>query len=95
MPGIVKSVINKSKFKGSTANAAAAGVAKDVKEWVEARSGLTGTMYPTFAAWFRDRLADHWEVMSFNSELADYGTADWKGRALEAAFWSRGKRRGE
>lgn len=38
------------------------------------------------AALFRNDLGDRWEKMSENSELADYGVADWKGRSLETVF---------
>ena len=44
------------------------------------------TKYPQFAAWFQDKLANRWELMSLNAELDDYGVADWKGRSLDTAF---------
>ena len=74
------------KAYGASATAAAADLAKDVKEWTDNRSGRAGQMYPSFGTWLRDKLADHWEVMSFNHALADYGTSDWKGRALDTTF---------
>ena len=39
------------------------------------------------ASWYRDRTADGWEFDgALDDKIADYGTADWKGRPLEVVF---------
>ena len=31
-------------------------------------------------------MADGWEYVALDDQIADYGTADWKGRPLEVVF---------
>jgi hypothetical protein len=71
---------------GRTAQSAAATVASELKGFSDTRAGVAASKYPAFANWLTGKLADHWEVMSFNSELADYGVASWKDRPLDTAF---------
>jgi hypothetical protein len=42
--------------------------------------------FPHFAAWLTSMKADHWETMTRNFDIQDYGTAEFKGRTLEAAL---------
>ncbi len=74
---------------GATATAASAHIAAEVDDFTSSPEDQTLAAvhkYPNFAALFRDDLGDRWEKMSENAELADYGTADWKGRSLETVF---------
>ncbi len=77
------------KQYGATATAAAARIAAEVNGFTDSPEDQTQVAvhkFPNFAALFRDDLGDRWEKMSENSELADYGVADWKGRSLETVF---------
>ncbi len=74
---------------GATATAASARIAAEVDDFTSSPEDLTQSAvhkYPGFAALFRNDLGDRWEKMSENSDLADYGVADWKGRSLETVF---------
>jgi hypothetical protein len=71
---------------GSSATAAAAALGEEVKAWTANRVGYIGTMYPEYATWLQDKLTDHWEIAAVNSELADYGAANWKGRNLDSTL---------
>ena len=42
--------------------------------------------YPTYAAWLTDKLADHWEIMTIDTEVQDFGTSTFKSRALNTDF---------
>jgi hypothetical protein len=42
--------------------------------------------WPALATWYRERIADEWELESVASELRDYGMVKWKNRVLEAGF---------
>ena len=42
--------------------------------------------FPKIANWYRSRVADGWELVGINDDVADYGTADWQGRQLEVVF---------
>lgn len=77
------------KQYGASAMAAAARIAADVDSFTESRGGdaqIAAQKFAAFSEQFRGYLGDEWEKMSENSEVADYGTADWKGRTLDAAF---------
>ncbi len=73
---------------GTTATAAAARIAAEVNSFTDSPEDQSqaGYKFPSFASLFRDDLGNRWEKMSENSELADYGVADWKGRSLETVF---------
>jgi hypothetical protein len=42
--------------------------------------------YPEFAAWLTNELADHWEIMTIDTEVQDFGTSSFKSRALDTIF---------
>ncbi len=70
------------------AKAAAARIAGYVKDYTDSpfdEHEVAPAKFPNFAGRFRAYLADRWDLMSENAELADYGVSDWKGRALETA----------
>ena len=37
--------------------------------------------YPAYAAWLADKLADHWEIMTIDTEVQDFGASNFKGRS--------------
>jgi hypothetical protein len=71
---------------GGAAQAEVASIVDEVKAWTSGQHGNVGTSYPAYAAWLTERLSDHWDVMTFNSELADFGVSEFKGRKLDTPF---------
>ena len=49
-------------------------------------AGAVGVEYPDYAAWLAEMKADHWEIMTTDSDVQDYGTSDFKGRPLDTAL---------
>lgn len=68
---------------GGSAHAAVALITDDVKAWTAEQHGVVGKSFPAYAAWLNQHFTDHWEVMSINSDIADYGTSNFKGRNLD------------
>lgn len=68
------------------AAAASAKIALEVTDFLAQQTPSLAARYPDFVNWYGAKVQDRWEVMQVNSELADYGQANWKGRMLEAAF---------
>lgn len=75
----------RDKFRES-ARAAAGGLSSEIIAWTKDQSGPIGTFYPAFAAWLADKLADHWEIVTINSGLEDFGTSNFKTRPLDTVF---------
>ena len=75
----------RAQYDGS-AKAAVAAIVAEVTSWGENQRGAVGVEYPDYAAWLAEMKADHWEIMSTNSNVQDYGTSDFKGRPLDTAF---------
>ena len=73
------------QYDGS-AKAAVAAIVADVTSWGQGENGPTGVDYPTYGAWLAEMKADHWEIMTTNSDVQDYGTSDFKGRPLDTAL---------
>jgi hypothetical protein len=71
---------------GTSATAMAANIADDIKQWTSKQQEAAAVAYPQFVAWASERSADHWDIMTINSELEDYGTSNFKGRPLDTAF---------
>ena len=63
-----------------------AAIVADVTSWGQGQRGPAGVEYPIYAAWLAEMKADHWEIMTTDSDVADYGTSDFKGRPLDTAF---------
>ena len=42
--------------------------------------------FPQFAAWLMTARSNHWEIMTTDTDVLDYGVADFKGRMLDSAF---------
>jgi hypothetical protein len=49
-------------------------------------TGKTAISYPEYAGWLREQLSNHWEVLSVDSALEDFGTSHFKGRELDTTF---------
>ena len=75
----------RAQYDGS-AKAAVAPIVADVTSWGQNQRGPVGVEYPDYAAWLAEMTADHWEIVSTDSDVQDYGTSDFKGRPLETAF---------
>jgi hypothetical protein len=75
----------RAKYDGS-AKAAVADIVADVTNWAQSQKGPVGAEYPDYAAWLAEKRADHWEIMTTDSDVQDYGTSDFKGRPLDTAF---------
>ncbi|MGA0598440.1 peptidoglycan-binding protein [Enterovirga sp. CN4-39] len=58
----------------------------EMKDYLEGRSDKAARKYPPLAAWYDEQLGNRWELVSVDTNLADYGMADFKGRSLETAF---------
>lgn len=82
----------REKF-GKLATSSAAEISNDVKAFFQAEGAPktdeagadVPTAYPYIANWFQNALREHWQLQSVDAALDDYGSVDWKGRALEAA----------
>jgi len=75
----------RAQYEGS-AKAAVAAIVADVTSWGQDQRGPAGVEFPTYAAWLAEMKADHWEIMSTDSDVQDYGTSDFKGRSLDTTF---------
>ena len=75
----------REKF-GEGAQSAAGTLSSEIVAFAKDQSGPIGTFYPSFAAWLADKLADHWEIVTINSGLEDFGTSNFKTRALDTIF---------
>lgn len=75
---------------GKVAAAYSAAIAKDVRDATASRDDWQQSagyaQYPRFVTWYQNMVRDHWELQSLNSEIADYGRAEWKGRPMETGF---------
>lgn len=68
---------------GARANAEAAAISAEISTWTTQQKGTAQEEFPAYANWVSDELADHWEFQDINSEVADFGTSNFKGRQLE------------
>jgi hypothetical protein len=75
---------------GKIAAATSAAIAKDIRDSTDSRAdwqqGPAYTEFPKFVTWYQNMVRNRWELQSFNSEIADYGQAEWKGRMMEMVF---------
>jgi predicted nucleic acid-binding Zn-ribbon protein len=71
---------------GAMARAFEGALTVEIKDFVESRSNRAGSKYPDIAVWYRGQQQDHWELMTVETSLLDYGIAEFKGRPLETAF---------
>jgi len=71
---------------GDSREVASAAANSDVNISDEKSQGSIGAPYPKYSAWLTNKLADHWEITKTDSELADFGTSNYKGRSLDTVF---------
>jgi hypothetical protein len=71
---------------GDSAKAASNALSSEIIAWTKDQSGGIGGLYPAYVAWLTDKLADHWEVTTIDSDVQDFGTASFKNRALDTVF---------
>lgn len=75
---------------GKIAAAFSAAIAKDIHDSTDSRNdwqqGAAYAEFPKFVTWYQNMVRNHWELQSFNSEIADYGRGEWKGRMMETGF---------
>ena len=83
--GAAQQATLRTRYDGS-AKAAVAAIVADVTGWGHDQRGPAGVEFPIYAAWLAEMKADHWEIMTTDSDVADYGTSDFKGRPLDTAF---------
>ena len=75
----------RQKF-GDSAKAAADALSSEIAAWTKDQSGQIVGLYPKYAAWLTDKLADHWEIMTIDTKVQDFGTSSFKSRALDTIF---------
>jgi TonB family protein len=75
----------RKKF-GDTAQAASGSFSSEIITWTKDQSGQLGAFYPAFATWLADKLADRWEIVTIDSDVQDFGTSNFKTRALDTVF---------
>ena len=75
---------------GSAATAYSAAIAKDIRDYTnnsaDWQQSSAYAQFPKFVTEYQNMVRNHWELQSFNSQVADYGHAEWKGRTMEAGF---------
>ena len=75
----------RQKF-GESAKAAAGALSSEIIAWRKDQKGQIGAFYPDFANWLADKLNDHWEIVTIDSDVHDFGTADFKTRLSIRCF---------
>jgi hypothetical protein len=75
----------RQKF-GDSAKAGAAALGSEIIAYTKNQSGQISGFYPIYAAWLVDKLADHWEVMTIDSEVQDFGVSNFKDRSIDTVF---------
>jgi hypothetical protein len=81
----------RQKF-GDSAKAAANALSSEIAAWTndpgtkDDQKRQIAILYPAFASWLTDKLADHWEIMTIDTEVQDFGTSTFKSRALDTIF---------
>jgi hypothetical protein len=75
---------------GKIASADAAAITDQVRHAFNAgqdwQASPAFAQFPTAVAAYQNLIESRWELQTMNSEVSDYGTADWKGRKLNASF---------
>ena len=71
---------------GPQARARAEEITNEIKLLADDEENWVNSEFPQLASWYRNRTADGWEFVAIDHKVADYGTADWKGRPLEVVF---------
>jgi hypothetical protein len=77
---------------GSAAYGFAADTGDQVAVFIEApdaaETASVASLFPSLASWYRNQITAGWELQSdgYTSDLVDYGTVRWQGRALDTVF---------
>jgi hypothetical protein len=72
---------------GPQARARAEEIATAIKLLADGKETWATSEFTKFTRWYRDSIADGWEYVALDDQVADYGTVDWKkSRRLEAEF---------
>jgi hypothetical protein len=66
--------------------AAVADIVADVTKLEQGDDGSTQIEFPEFAAWAKTARSNHWEIMTTDTDILDYGVSDFEGRTLDTAF---------
>ncbi len=57
-----------------------------LREFADGKESWTTAAFQGFSSWYTSQLQNHWELVSIESSVRDFGSAKWKDRKLEAAF---------
>ena len=71
---------------GDIAKGVAATLSSEIIAWTKDQSGQLAGFYPAYVAWLTDKLSDHWEIMTIDAGVQDFGTSNFKNRALNTVF---------
>jgi hypothetical protein len=61
-------------------------IAELVKDLAEKRKNDANGIFAEYSNWLNSRFADQWETYNVNSDVADFGTAQWHNRPLDAVI---------
>jgi hypothetical protein len=75
----------RQKF-GESARASANTLGSEIAALTKDRSGSIADFYPGYAAWLTNKLTDHWELITMDTEVQDFGTSKFKSRDLDTIF---------
>jgi len=71
---------------GDSAKAAADTLSSEITTLTRDPGGSIAGFYPAYTAWLTDKLADHWEIMTIDTEVQDFGISSFKSRGLDTIF---------
>ena len=60
------------------------GIQDFVRGLAENRIVDANNFFPDYSKWLKGRSDDQWETFNVSSEVADFGTVQWKGRPVDA-----------
>ncbi len=69
---------------GVRARGLLSGINTFVKALAEKRDIDKSGSFSTYSTWLNERFAEQWETFNVTSDVADFGTAQWNGRSLDA-----------
>ncbi len=71
---------------GPQARARANEILEGLKSIIKGKDTWAAAQFPQIVSWYNDRKLDGWEFVAISHVIDDFGTADWKGRSLEAVI---------
>jgi uncharacterized protein len=60
------------------------GISDFVRGLADKRLDDVDHRFPTYLNWLNKRFSDQWDTFNVTSDIADFGTVQWKGRSLDA-----------